>query len=162
MKGPYATRPDGTHNFRCGQTQSSVEATRLDIPRLFKLASRRVVVDSLITRIVPRHCARIRCALHVVLPAQRIESRALAAYVAGEQCEMDKGHSVVGAVRVLGNTEGPVNRCVLCRRIHPRRLNDEASVDAGNRLSIFRRELFDRPAEILEAFGAPLDEILVI
>ncbi len=89
---------------------------------------------------MPWHGAGIRRALHIVLPAQRIEPRPFAADVAGEQRQVNERHRIVGAVRVLGNAQRPVNRRVLRRRVHARRLNDQITVDPGNRLGVFGSE----------------------
>ena len=59
--------------------------------------------------------AHVAAALHVVLPAQRVEAAAVAADVAGEQRQVDEREHVVDRVVVLGDAErpaqlGPVGR----------------------------------------------------
>ncbi len=82
--------------------------------------------------------------------------------MAGEQRQMNERHRVVGAVGVLGNPQRPIDRRVLRFRVHTRCLNNQITVDAGNCLGIFRGAWFDGLAEVLEAFGAPVDEVLII
>jgi len=101
-------------------------------------------------------------ALYVVLSTQRIESRTLAADMAGEQRQMDQRHGVVGAVRMLGNTQRPINRRVLRSRVHSGRLNDQVAIDPGNCLGVFGSELLHGFGELIEALGAPVDEILIV
>ena len=96
------------------------------------------------------------------MPPERIQTGASAADVAGEQREVDKRHRVIGAVRVLGNTQRPINRCVLCGRVHPGGLDDQIAVYAGNSLGVFGGEFLHRSGEFFKTFRALPDKLFII
>ena len=52
---------------------------------------------------MPGHCPRIGGALHVILPAQRVEPGSGPADIAGEQGQVDQGQGILGAVRMFGD-----------------------------------------------------------
>jgi hypothetical protein len=59
-------------------------------PHAARTSARLVVLDVLEARQLVGESAHVAAALHVVLPAQRVEARAPAPDVAGEQREVDQ------------------------------------------------------------------------
>ncbi len=76
-------------------------------PELLEARARLRVVDALVIRKHHRDQARVRRALHVVLPAQRMQPGARASDLAGHQAERDQAARVVGAVHVLRDAHAP-------------------------------------------------------
>jgi hypothetical protein len=68
-----------------------------------------------------REAAHVAGALHVVLPAQRIDADALAADVAGGHGEVGDGDHGRRALRMLGDAQPVVDRGVASRGIQARR-----------------------------------------
>ena len=74
-----------------------------------KLRAQGVVLDVLEAGQLVRQRAHVAAALHVVLAAQRLEPRAVAADVPDEQREVDQREDVVDGVVVLGDPERPAD-----------------------------------------------------
>ena len=89
-----------------------------------------------------RHRAHVAGALHVVLSAQGIQSRAIAPDVTREERQMDQRQRGGSAMRKLRDAHAPVDRAVLRVGIQARRLANIFGRDTGNFLGIFRREFF--------------------
>ncbi len=86
-------RPDSSlmrvaEDFRGRQTQLAREPTRLDVPGLLPFDGVLFIVHAHVARIVKRHRAHVARSLHVVLPAQGIQSRAVAPDVTREEGQM--------------------------------------------------------------------------
>ena len=118
-------------------------------------------VHALVVGIEHRDQPRIRRALHVVLPAQRMQPRAGLADLAGRERQRDQAAGVVGAVHVLRDAHAPEDHRRLRRRVEPRDLADRLRVDAADRRHRFRRELLHVLGERLVAGRAIADERLV-
>src|SRR5207248_3004733 len=66
--------------------------------------------------------AHVAAALHIVLPAQRIEAASIATDVSREQPEVDQRQHVVDRVVMLGDAQRPANLRALGLGIRMRRL----------------------------------------
>ena len=105
-----------------------------------------VALEVLEARELVRDRAHVSPALHVVLPAERVEARAVAPDVAAEQREVDEREHIVDGVRVLGDPEGPADHRPVGAREGVRRLGDRLGRDAGQPLPFGERERLDRRA----------------
>src|SRR5262249_59109685 len=70
-------------------------------PRLFDAGADLRIIDGAVVRIEHRDEAGVGGALHVVLPAHRMEPRAGTAALSADQAERANAARVVGAVHVL-------------------------------------------------------------
>ena len=102
-----ATIFDGMHDLDYRQTGFSIERARGHLPRGLKARTRLGVGDVLIVGIHHRNQTGVRCPLNVVLTAQRVQSGAGTADLAGHQRECDQAARVVGAVNVLRHAHAP-------------------------------------------------------
>ena len=119
---------------------------RLDrhAPGLLVLGARRVVaLDVLEARQLVRDRAHVAAALHVVLAAQRVEARAVAADVAGQQRQVDQAEDVVDRVVMLGDAERPADHRAVGVRVGVRRLADQIGGHAGLALAPLERPRLD-------------------
>jgi len=57
-----------------------------------------------------RKGAHVAGALHIVLPAQRIDANSAPPEIAGRHCEIGDGHDRRGALAVFGDAEAVINR----------------------------------------------------
>jgi hypothetical protein len=108
-----------------------------------------------------RDQAGVRCALHVVLPAQRVEPAARLADLPGHHAERNQAARVVGAVNVLGNAHAPQNHGSLRLGEDARHFLDRFRWNAADRRHRFWTVAFDVLLEVLVANGAALDEVVV-
>ena len=97
-----------------------------------------VALEVLEARELVRDRAHVSAALHVVLPAERVEARAVAPDVAAEQREVDEREHIVDGVRVLGDPERPADHRPVGAREGVRRLGDRLGRDAGQPLALRR------------------------
>ena len=82
------------------------------IPQNFSNRADAGIADRRILGVNHRNQADVRRALHVVLPAQRVQPRPGMADVAAQQGQRDQATRVVGAVDVLRDPHAPENqRC---------------------------------------------------
>ena len=126
-------------------------------------ASKRARTASSSSELEPRQPVRQRAhvtaALHVVLPAQRLEARAVAADVTGEERQVDEREDVVDGVVVLGDPERPAELCAAGVRVGVRELADRVGRNAGDALRLLERPRLDRLAVRLVAGRRALDEL---
>jgi hypothetical protein len=101
-----------------------------------ELCTRHRIVDILTARKLVRNRTHVAAALHVVLPAQRIESRSVPAHVPGEKRQIDDRQHVVDGVVVFGNAERPADFGAIRARVRVREFADPFGTNAGH----FRRE----------------------
>ena len=120
-----------------------------------------VVLDVLEARQLVGDRAHVAAALHVVLAAQRVQARAVAADVAGQQREVDQRQDVVDRGHVLGDAERPAEDRPVGARVRVRELADDLRGHAGDALALLERPRLDRVAVVLEARRRALDEALV-
>ena len=114
------------------------------------------ILDRLVVGEEHRDQARVRGALHVVLPAQRMQARARPADLAGDERQRDQAARVVGAVRVLGDAHAPEDDRALGAGVEARHLADGGGGDAAHRLHLLRREVLHLRLQALEALGVRL------
>ena len=120
------------------------------------------VANRLVVGVEHRDQTRIAGTLHIVLPAQGVESRSRTTDVPGQQTQRDQTSRVVGTRGVLGDTHAPKDQ-------HAPGLSDHS----GDALDLFYGNAADRGhlvrcimlqhdrAEIIEPFGAGGDECLI-
>ena len=125
----------GVHDLDDGEARIRIE---LRVPQLLEPLPRSGRAHALIVRIEHRNQSRVRRALHVVLSAQRMQSRAGLADLAGRERQRDQAARVVGAVNVLRNAHAPEDHRALRRRVQPGDLADRLRVDAADRRHRFR------------------------
>ncbi len=106
--------------------------------------------------------AHVAAALDVVLAAERVQARAVAADVAGEQGQVDQAEDVVDGVVVLGDAERPADLGPVGARVGEGELADQVGGDAGLALAALERPLLDGGRVLVEAGGGPLDELAVV
>ncbi len=82
-----------------GEAQLARETARLDVPGVLPLCGVVFIIHTHVAGIMERHGAHIAGALHVVLTAQRIQSRAFPPDMPGEKCQMDERKSRSSSVR---------------------------------------------------------------
>ena len=121
-----------------------------------------VALDVLEARQLVGDRAHVAAALDVVLPAQRVEPRAVAADVAGEEGEVDQREDVVDRVVVLGDPERPADHGPVGARVGVRGLADHLRRHAGEPLALVERERLDGRGVLVEALGRALDEGAVV
>ena len=119
------------------------------------------VADALIVGIEHRDQARVRRALHVVLSAQRMQSRAGLADLAGRQRQRDQAARVVGSMDVLGNAHAPEDDRRLRGRVQPGHFANRLRIDAADRRHQLRRKLLHVLRQRFVAGGAVADERFV-
>ena len=95
---------DGIHDLDHGEPRLCLERSA---PQRFELVVRGAIVDALVVGIHHRDEAGIGGTLHVVLAAQRMETRARPADLPGHHGERDQATRVVGAVDVLRYSHPP-------------------------------------------------------
>ena len=130
-------------------------------PKLFKFGLLGRVADGLIVGIEHRDQAGVRCALHIVLPAQRMQAGARPANLAAHQGEGDQAARIVGAVDALGNAHSPKDDRPVGGGISAGHGADNLRVDAADFGHLFRREILDRAFEFFISLGIALDVLLV-
>ena len=91
-------RVHSVHDLDHRQAGRRIESA---LPQRFEFLARRGLVHAPVVGIHHRDEAAVGGALHVVLPAQRMESRAGTADLAGQHAHRDEASRVVGAVNVL-------------------------------------------------------------
>ena len=132
-------------------------------PRALELRAGLLVgLDVLEAGEAVRDRAHVAAALHVVLAAQRVEPRAVAADVAGQQREVDEREDVVDRVVVLGDAERPADLRAVGPGVGVRDLLDDVRRDAGELLAALERVGLDRRDVRVEALGRVLDELAVV
>ena len=88
--------------------------------------------------------AHVAAALHVVLPAQRIDAAAPPADVPGEQREVDERQDVVDGVVMLGDAQRPAQHRARRRRVGVGHLADHPRRHAGDLLGALERPVVRR------------------
>ena len=106
--------------------------------------------------------AHVAAALDVVLPAQRVEARAVSAHVAGQQRQVDQREDVIDRVVVLGDPEGPADHRPAGPGVGVRHLPDRAGGDARLPLGVGERVGLHGLAVRLEARRGVLDELPIL
>src|SRR3712207_4658206 len=105
--------------------------------------------------------SHVAATLHVVLPSQRVQTRAVLADVAGQKPEVDEREHTICAVVVLGDAQGPVEGGPLRRRVHPGYFADVVRGNASDLLGVLRGVAGYLLPVLLEVLRGPLDELLV-
>ena len=127
-----------------------------------KALARGGVGDALVVGVHHRDQPGVRRALHVVLPAQRVQPGAGAADLAGHQRQRDQAARVVGAVHVLADAHAPQDhRGAAGRRTGAPPRGSSARRDAGDRRRPLRAAAAHVLAQRLEAQRALGDEARV-
>ena len=141
-----------------GQADVRIE---LRVPERFELALGVLVVDALVVREHHRDQPHVRGALHVVLPAQRVQAGPRPADLSGDERQRDQAARVVGAVNVLRDPHPPEDDRRVRRRVEPRDFADRLRIDTGDRRNLLGRVVLDVLFERFVVLGAIADERLV-
>ena len=120
-------------------------------------AAQFVVLDVLEAGQAVGNRAHVAAALHVVLAAQRVETAAVAADVAGEKAEVDESENVVHRVVMLGDAERPADLRALGPGVSVRGLADDFGGHAGLALGALERVLLDAIPIGLKSAGGVLE-----
>ena len=107
-------------------------------------------------------CAHVAAALHIVLPAQRHETRSPAPDVTGEQGEVAQRLHVVDTVVVLGDTERPQDLCLVGGCIGVRSFANGLGRNAGDLLGKGEGVWLDMCPVLVESPRRVGDEGLVV
>ena len=118
-------------------------------------------VDALVVGVEHRDQPGVRRALHVVLPAQRVQPGARPSHVAGDRAQRDEAAGVVGAGGVLGDPHPPVDD--RGARLAPGAgdLADGVRVHAGDLRGPLGRVVGDRAGQLVVVRRAVRDELPV-
>ena len=127
-------------------------------PRGLELGPGHRVLDVLEAGQLGREGAHVAAALHVVLPAQRVEPGAPPADVPAEQRQVDEGEHVVDTVVVLGDAERPADLRPVGAGVGMGELADRLDGNSGDLRAALERPLLDRCRVLGEAGRAALDE----
>ena len=149
----------GVHDLDDGQAALRIERLA---PEILVPAADVELLDGLVVGEVHRDQARVGRALHVVLAAQRMQSRAGPADLARDQRERDQAAAVVGAVRVLRDAHAPEDDRRFRRRVDARDVAQHARLDADDFGHRFRREVLDLGLQRFEAGDVVANVRLVV
>jgi hypothetical protein len=128
-------------------------------PLGLELRPRRGVGDVLEAGQLVRQRSHVAAALDVVLPAQRVEPRAVAPDVSAQQGEVDEAEHVVDGVVVLGDAERPAQLGPVGPGVGVGELADRLGRHAGDLGAAFERPLLDRRGVLGVAGGGAVDEV---
>ena len=131
---------DRVHDLDHGQAALGIE---LHAPGLLVLGADFRILHRLVVGEEHRDQAGVGSALHVVLPAQRMQAGAGTADLAGDQRQRDQAARIVGAVGVLRHAHAPEDDGAFGAREGARDLAQRVGVDAADRRHLFRREILD-------------------
>ena len=129
IQAPYAASFHGVHDFSNGQAGFTGEG---NTPGLFKLFPGSVVEDLLIGGEIGGQTAHVTGTLDIVLTAQGVDTAAVLADLAAQQCQVGGAHDTLGAGGVLSDTHGIVDTGFVC-----------LGVQAGSLLQLFGIDLAD-------------------
>ena len=127
-------------------------------PGGIELGPSLVVEDVLEARQLVRDGAHVAAALHVVLPAQRVEPAAVAADVAAQQGEVDERQDVVDGVVVLGDAERPAQLGPIGPGVGVGQFGDDLGRHPGHLRAPLQGPLLHRGRVLLEAARGAGDE----
>ena len=159
VEGAQRAAARAVHHLRRGKSRLRVERRA---PGPGELGADLRVVHALVARENVEQPAGVRTALHIVLPAQWIETRTLRTQMAAHQRQVSQRQRVVGAMRALTDAHTPVDRGPPGRGVKPRGLDDVRGGHAGHLFGISRRPTFQALDVIGKAFGARADELAVV
>ncbi|MNM80225.1 hypothetical protein D3C81_921890 [compost metagenome] len=121
---------DGLHDLHHGQARLLVQR---HAPQRLEGGVGGRVIHAPVVRIHHRDQPRVGRALHVVLAAQRMQTRARPADLARHQRQRDQAARVVRAMHVLGHAHAPQDHRSLRGGVEPGHLADGFRVDAADR-----------------------------
>ena len=101
-------------------------------------------------------------ALDVVLPAQRMQTGAGAAHLAGDQRQRDQAARIVGAVDMLGDAHAPEDDRRLGASVEAGDLAQHVGLDAADGPHLLRRVSREVALEPLEPLGVRVDVLPVV
>ena len=119
------------------------------------------IVGLLVVRVEHRDQTHVRGALHVVLPAQRVQPGARLAHVPGDRAHCDQAAGVVGAGGVLGDSHAPEDDPGGRLAPGPGHPPDDVGVHAGDLRCPLRRVVRDGRGERVVVAGTAGDEVAV-
>ena len=131
-------------------------------PEIFHLAADVTIFNRTVVREEHRNQTGIRCALHVVLTAQRMQSRTLAPNMAGDQGQRNQTAGIVSTMRVLRDAHAPENDRPFRRRIKARNRFQRVGINTTDLGHFFRRKVFDLFLQRFKTIGIRLNVLFVI
>ncbi len=146
------------HDLGHGQAGLGIERAA---PCGLELLVRRRVLHALVVREHHRDQPRIRRALHVVLPAQRMQARARPAHLTGDRAQRDQAARVVGARRVLRDPHAPEDDRGAGLAPQLRDRADQLGVDPADLRGALGRVLLHGLRELAVVRHAIADELAV-
>jgi hypothetical protein len=149
------------HGLEHGAEMPSLFRIQLRTIRALEFRAQLRVLHVLKSRQAIRNCAHVAAALHVVLPAQRIEPAAVAPNVARQQPEINQRQHIVHCVVMLGDAEGPANLRALGFGVGVGGLANHFRGNARFALGALQRVLLDACSIGFESAGGMLNELLV-
>ena len=149
---------DLAHDLHHGVTGLVIQR---GVPELLKPIMRRLVGDALVVGEHHGDQARITCTLHVVLPAQRVQTRAGFANLPRHGGQGNQATRVVCAVHMLAHAHPPQNHRTLgvckCTRHFTQGLSRNAT-NRRHRLGAVALDVFFQGFEVV---GTVLDEVFI-
>ena len=133
----------------------------LRAPGLLEASPLLVAVHALVAGVEHRDQAHVGGALHVVLPAQRMQAGSGPPDVAGDRAQRDQAARVVGAGRVLGDPHAPEDEARARLAPHARHAPDQVRVELADLAGALGRVLLHGLHQRLVVRRAPLDEVAV-
>mmetsp|Transcript_27859 Transcript_27859/g.52040 ORF Transcript_27859/g.52040 Transcript_27859/m.52040 type:complete len:244 (+) Transcript_27859:494-1225(+) len=134
----------------------------LTVPHLGEGGAHTVIHHRLIVRQEHRNEARVGRPLYVVLPAQRVQTCAGFANIAGHQCQRDQTARIVGAVNVLAHTHAPENHARFALGKGPRCVAQQFWINTADRLHRLRAEVLQVRFHLVPVLGELRDIGFVI
>ena len=135
---PVKSRVDDLHHSQAGL---AAQRAGRHTPKLFGLGAYGGLAHALVVGQHHGNQARIAGALHVVLPAQRVQAGAGAPNLPGDERQGNEAARVVGAVGVLAHAHAPQNHAVACGGVGAGHLAQGGGVDAAHRGHGFGRKV---------------------
>ena len=134
---------------------------QLRTPLLLEVAAEGLVFDGAVVGEVHGDGADVAGALDVVLAAEGVEAGAAAANVAGGEGEVDESEAGLGAVRVLGDAEAPVEGGLVGVADDVGGAFEGGGGNAGEGFLAFGGPVADGGGDGLEVLDAAGDEVFV-
>ena len=137
-------------------------AWKRGVPGRLELSDGDGIFDILSAQKLVGNRSHVAAALHVVLPSQRIETRAVSSDMTAEQRQIDECSDVVDRIVMLGDPEGPTERGLRSARIGYGELANKGCRDAGRLFRVFQRVRLDGHSVFLKAVGGSGHEVAVL
>ncbi|OPZ08090.1 MAG: hypothetical protein BWZ07_03215 [Alphaproteobacteria bacterium ADurb.BinA280] len=149
---------DGIHHLDDREARLVVDR---DAPQRFEMLPRGSVAHTLVVRQHHRYQASVRGALHIVLPAQRMQAGASATNLSGRHRQRDQATRIVGAVHMLTDAHAPEDHRRFRRRVGARHSADGFRVNTADIGHALGRCLLHRCLQRFESIDAGRNELRI-